>query len=228
MPLAVRSLRRILPIQDRSFHVVPSLPARLSARSCRNGVPPGLPCITYRSPAVGNAPPSREYSAFRCLPSPTGRRSLRAGLSCFAPSLADDSRPERPSILYVSPLWRWPSDRQTGRLVEPAGQPVPIFGKPAGRSAATRLLSIPRRTSDGGVGRASRRSRPAGATHPAVGADLPLPVTLPVRRPAASAEPGPGRRPPCDLDLSHQKDGFAVASGAKTGAVTLIQRFGWR
>ena len=90
----------------------------------------------------------------------------------------------------------------------PAGgrRRTPAAFRPAGVQA-TRLLSIPRRTWDGGVGRTSRRSRPAGATHPAVGADLPPPVALPVRRPAASAEPGPGRRLPCDLDLPHQKDG---------------------
>ena len=128
----------------------------------------------------------------------------------------------RPAGVRRLPEVRLARTRVSARQVRrpPSRAPGGLFVR------ATRLLSIPRRTSDGGVGRASRRSRPAGATHPAVGADLPPPVALPVRRPAASTEPGPGRRLPCDLDLPHQKTGFTVASGAETGAVTLIQRFG--
>ena len=59
-----------------------------------------------------------------------------------------------------------------------------------------------------------------------MGADLPPPVTLPVRRPAASLSQVPGVVHRAISTCLIKKTGFTVASGAKTGAVTLIQRFG--
>ena len=126
----------------------------------------------------------RIASTQRCRPRhprtpPTGRdaalshrRDLPPEVSCPAGGRRRIPAAFRPTGVRRLPEVRLARTRVSTRQVRrlPSRAPGGFFAQ------ATRLLSILRRTSDGGVGSTSRRSRPAGATHPSVGADLPLPA----------------------------------------------------